>query len=345
MIQQPGFGFSFSPASPVREFFERVYRVQNSRLMAGKARTLAAYRDQITHCEKFLAKHLAETGQPERPLVLGDLTDDLLAAVMHKMLEGGKAPATANKVRATIMAIATFARQRKKIPLEELSIEKLREDKRTPRAWMEEELQAILTAAGKTPGYVGPVRAGIWFSGLILFVLNTGCRITSVMRTPRKCLDLARGTVIVPAEHQKHSKDEPFPLTEECLQMLRLFRLDERSEGPPETIFGDWPHDRHRPAESTAWVSLNRRLRKIIVRAGLRQDAEAVTATDLWHKFRKTMASYVAARMGKAAAQQLLGHSDVSVTERYLDDRIVARPDVREALPKLVPTSPVRIVG
>jgi integrase len=331
---------SADPATwSLRDFVSQVYVKHNLRV-ANKPRTRQTYLETAKQAEDFFHATLDANQVPRRPLFLSDVTNEFVAASMANFLDRGRAPATANKHLRQLAAVINFARRNRRMAIEAITVVNVPMLKRTPRAWLEDEMQAILTAAGKLPGYVGPVPAGVFFSGLILFVLNTGCRITSVMRTPLKCLDLDRGTVIVPAENQKHRADEPFPLTPECVQVLRMFRFDNRPGGPPETVFGDWPFDRNRPAGSIAWVSLTRRLRRILVAAGLFKSEREVSPGDLWHKFRKTMASHVAAKLGRAAAQALLGHSDLKVTERYLDDRIVSRPDVRTALPSLVPPPP-----
>lgn len=324
----------------LRKFFEEVYCEHKPQLAL---RTIEDYSDQISIAEAFFREQRIATGHPERSLLLSDLTKPFVLKVIKKRLGEQKAAGTVDKFRRLAVTLTNFARREFDYDVDEISMQKLRELKRSNRAWLEGELQKLLTAAAEDEGMVGNVPAGIWLPALVLFVINTGCRITSVMRTPLACLDLEQGTVIVPAENQKHGADEPFPLTPECREALRVLVWWPMRE-PPALIFGDWPYDPWHPSR-TAWPTLNGRLRTIIVRAGLRKTCKEVTRKDLWHKLRRTMASYVAARLGKAAAQQLLGHSSPGVTERYLDDRIVSRPDVRTALPKLTTALPKRIVG
>ena len=73
--------------------------------------------------------------------------------------------------------------------------------------------------------------------------------------------------------------------------------------------------------------TLIRHYRDILRRAGLPSDAK-----DLFHKIRKTTASYIKAAGGNPTDR--LGHSSDQVTKAYLDPRIAQPPRAVNLLPR-----------
>jgi integrase len=184
------------------------------------------------------------------------------------------------------------------------------------------------------PGTVGQLPANKFFLALILFLLNTGVRINAAMRTPSAGLDLARGWLKVPAHIQKQLSDQHFdllPLTVEALALI--------SPSRNTTIFEEWPYDRsEKNRKRGKWPALTKRLKRILVNAGIYASVKDVPPTDLFHKMRRCFASFVAAKSSTQTAQDFLGHSDVKVTKPYLDKRISpARPLLSNLLTEMMP--------
>jgi integrase len=70
-------------------------------------------------------------------------------------------------------------------------------------------------------------------------------------------------------------------------------------------------------------------MRRIVESAGL-----PAGRRDLFHKVRRTSATAVANKLGRAAAQDHLGHSAMSVTKVYLDPSKITRVQVADILPR-----------
>jgi integrase len=193
---------------------------------------------------------------------------------------------------------------------------------------MPDEVLKILAAAKHQPGMVGRVRAGDFFYALELFILNTGTRISAAMLTPTAGLDLDAGVVLIPAEIQKHNSDEYFDLLPCTVAALKVIR-----SGRNQRLFDDWPYDR----KKRQWPTLNRYQKRILVNAGLFATTRDVTRKDMFHKLRRSFATFVNARGGQHLAQEMLGHSHQNVTKLYIDPRMRSRTKVTELLGEFLP--------
>ncbi|MEN6368060.1 MAG: site-specific integrase [Thermoguttaceae bacterium] len=264
-----------------------------------------------------------------RAVTLGDLTDEFVSGFMARMLEKGASAPTVNCKRRCIMALWRFAYRRKdkdgrRLVAEMPEVEKLKEFKRVPVAWTVEEISRLLARAAKEPGTIGDVPARSWWKGLILFLYYTGARINAALQIRRDDLALTPegGYVLVRAEYQKQKADQQFNLSSECAQAV-LEVLGDRDG----RVFV-WPGDRRR---------LDRTFRQMLLDAGL---SPGVGACPLFHKMRKTSATQIAAKLGRAAACDHLGHSCMSVTERYLDPRQMPNVRAADVLPAPIVAEP-----
>jgi integrase len=310
-----------SPDVGLLEFVRGTYALQNSRLASGSAASLEDYVTQVNNLQTYVNELLAS--EEQRPLVLSDLNDPLVAGCMKWLLSRGRANETCNKLRAATVAIVNFSIDELDMSLKRLRVKKFKVSKRKPQCWLPEEVLQILSAARRMPGKVGAVPAGDWFLALELFILNTGTRISAAMATPSACLDLEGGWVTIPASVQKHDSDEVFdllPCTVAALRALHPARLT--------NIFDDWPYDRN----IRQWRTLNRRQKEILVAAGLFPKTAAVTKRDLFHKLRRSFATFIAMSAGKDVSRDLMGHSHQSVTDRYLDPRMLRKTRVSDHL-------------
>lgn len=326
----PGGGREFDPAEflswPVLRFAEAIVFVENPRVAGGSERTRYAYRGEIRNLQKYFDERCRQEGRPVRDLVLGDIDDRLLAGAMAWQATRGLSRESSNKLRTTIRALHAFARRERKLPAPPLTVKPFKVAKRRPQGWLIGEFDALLAATDSMPGRIGPNEAGHWWRALLLFLFNTGSRISATMHCPTAGLDLDRGYVLLPAEIQKHAADESFELLPETVAALRRLKIVQR--GLP-CIFDDWPHDRCR---DTNWRTLNNHLKRLIVAAGLAQPGEKLSHK-LFHRIRRTFGSYICKAAGSNVAQQMLGHSSPSVTKLYLDDRITGNRSVAGLLP------------
>lgn len=290
-------------AKTVREFFVETY--QPLRLTGRSEQSARLYLDAIGHLERYAG----------RPLLLHELRDELVASCLAALIKQGRSTTTANKIRRHLLSLWRLASKRDGIELPDVPA--LKEPKRVPRAWLTSELGKIVAAAGQMPGEIAGVPAGRWWTALLLVAYDTGLRITPLMQLKWANLDLAHGCVLAGAETQKHGRDETPALSAETLKALAAIR-----DPPREKIF-PWPFDRNLPQ----WPTLNRHFGRLLRRAGF-----SVTRKDLWHKIRRTTASYLKAAGGDPTAQ--LGHSSPKVTEAYLDPRICGRRRQVDLLPR-----------
>lgn len=323
MIAQPSESLQL-PDRSLLSFLLEIYAKENPRLAGGSPATLLDYRSQVSNLQRYFDAQQVAAGQPIRPIMLGDITDHLLAGAMSYTLQTRSAE-TANKLRRSILALHKFAVIEKGFPARLLRVKKLKVPKRKPKAWLVTEVNAILSAAARLEGHVGPIPAGDWFTALLLFVFNTGTRISATMNVPTSELDLATGWVYVPAEIQKDREESGFDLLPITVAALAKLQAHERGL---RRIFDDWPLDR----KSRGWRALTRRLKMILVSAGLFETIKQVPRRDLFHKWRRCFASNVAAKAGAAVAQDFLGHSAPGVTAAYLDERLIARPRLNDIL-------------
>jgi integrase len=313
------------PSPELATFLKKVYARENARVAGGSPTTLDDYFIQVGTLQKFFEQELQEKGEEPRPLTIDDITDPLVAGCMAWMKARGREARTCNKLRRTIRAIHTFAIIEKELGGKPLRVKKFKEPERQPRAWRPVQLPPLLWAAKSMP----PTKCGEWDGrddlALILFILNTGTRITATMTTPKSLLDLVLGEVLVPAGVQKDKSDQPFDLLDVTINALKAMHAS-----PGATLFGHWPYDR----KVRQWPALTKRLKKILVKAGIYASLDAIPKrVELFHKLRKTFATYVKIKFGKRAAMELCGHSAEEVTDDYIDPTQSGdRPSCREAL-------------
>jgi integrase len=299
------------------EFYRAIY-LPDRHPQPNQKLTREKYLSELAKFEREAARLL------QRPPQLADLSNDLLKLVMCRLVEAGQSVATANCLRRHVASVWRAAHQRG-LAAASCTTKPYREERRAPVALLPEECQAILTAIDRLPGRLtkrpGSPEAAIFFRALFLFQYATGTRISATLAIPTANYDWQRGLVKVPAYHQKQRADEVKDLLPSSRTALGELAPDTRGL---TLLFGDWPYG-VRP--------LLKRFKRLFVAAGLFASVEAIPKRLYgWHVLRKTFGSHVARRAGKHVACELLGHSAVSVTERYLDPRMSDRPRVCELL-------------
>jgi integrase len=157
----------------------------------------------------------------------------------------------------------------------------------------EEELQRLLRVLRED----GPRHRSVRL--ICLFLLSTGARLNEAIRASWR--DIDRGTRVwrIPAQTSKSKRVRSVPLNDSALEVLA--QLD--TEGTHELLFVN-----HRTGKQ--FVSLHKIWRDLRSRAGLPH----LRIHDLRHQY----ASFLV-NSGRTLyeVQQILGHSDPSVTQRY----------------------------
>lgn len=308
------------PQTTLRQFFRAHYLPAHNLRPA----SVTQYEVQINHVDRHVG----------RPARLDDLSDELLYAIMQRLVAGGDGATTANKLRLHINALWRSA--------EELGlVDRLPRNKRyrvdldVPVALMPEELDAILAAAGERTGFVGDVPAGQWWLTAVLFYYDLGARKSATFAVPTANLDLARGEVLLPPELQKQRRGQRLDLHAGVVRWLRELRLAERKVA---TVLGDWPYTIRCFTDHFA---------ELFVEIGMFPTGEAVPRAYKLHILRKTLASQIYAAEGIEAARERLGHSSTTVTWRYIDPRYSRKMRiseiVRDPSPARLATSPLKL--
>ena len=289
-----------SEARDLRRWFDDFYRPR--RLLRASARTVDSYRSAINSFAKFAG--FAPT--------LDQLNEARIETYLAWLGSRGAAVATINKKCRELLALANYAYRKRYLADEVRGVETLREEKKLAQCWTLPEFGKLLSAAANAPGDVSGIPAGTWWPALLLLLFYTGLRLHAALTL--RSSDLDPPFILARAECQKQKADQLFKLHEETLALLAPTRPAERELLLPT------PHGPNK---------LRGVLRSILTAAGLPS-----TRRDLFHKVRRTSATYLAAAAGKTAAQEHLGHSDASVTARYVDLRMMPRLNAVDVLPR-----------
>jgi integrase len=262
----------------------------------------------LRHAIRQFSRHLG------RPAALDDF-DDLVVSQFLAARAARLSPNSVARERSGLLALWNLAQARGLIRLRPLVAPELIPEQ-TPRAFTADELARLWTSCGQVRGYVGPVRAGIWFEALLGVLFYSGERITAVLRVQKA--NWTRPWLAVPAEARKGSrKPATYQLPEHVADLV-----DQVSAHDQPVLFF-WP------ASDTA---LRERWRVITRRAGLGDGPEVQ-----FHALRRSFASHLSAAGGDA--REALQHSSEKVTKRYLDPRITqaGQPAPWQLLPRIWP--------
>lgn len=249
-----------------------------------------------------------------------DLSDELVSQAMAFAVQAGRERSTANKIRLHCNAVWNFAYEAgfvKSAPKNK----RYKELRKEPVAWLPEEIAALLDGARTYPGFVGDLRARIWWPATISFIFCLGVRVSAAWEVKTKNLDLDEGYVLIEAETQKHRSDQRLDLFPSSVAMLKKLKLKERGV---DRVLGDYPHSLRR---------LRLDFKKVLVHSGLFPDLASIPRNMNFHALRKSLASQIYQAGGISVACNRLGHSTELVTKRYIDPRFRNDPKVRDLIP------------
>jgi integrase len=262
-------------------------------------RTVEIYRFTLRAWGQFLG----------RPPEVSDLEELSVAQFLaHRLRE--RSVATAAKDRTQIRALWEFA-ARRKLTDQWPQLRRIRVPERIPQAWLTDELQRLLEAAGERQGSIAGVPASAFWRAAILVCYETGCRVGELLGLEWR--DVSPAGILFRAENRKGKTRDIFrPISAVVAEALEAIRRDR-----PEVFAWD-----------RCYTNLWRHLGMICKAAGLPDDR-----LSKFHRLRKTHASYAAA--AGLDAQRLLDHASPATTRAYLDPRVVQPPSAPAVLPRV----------
>ncbi len=275
----------------IPEFAETYYSV---RLVDAPAKTLANYRLAVRHWDST---------HPGLPV---SAVDRLAISKHQQRLAASHSPSSVNAYLRPIMAILRLAAEEDFGLLERVpKIRMLREPKRAPLALTIEEFSTVLAVAAELNGTVAGYPAPDWWAAVLLTCWETGLRLRSLMLLRTVDLLWDESGVYSQAESAKNKKADWFPLQATTLDAIRKICDPLRERLFPRDVEID---------------AIGRRFRKLLDASGIYAPRGSGMR---FHRLRRSKASYT--ELAGGDAQRALGHSARSVTERYLDPRIVGR--------------------
>jgi len=270
--------------------FDKHYRPR--RLIGKSKNTTRLYRTTVRKFSQYLG----------RSAMLTDLTDEVVAAYLD-WLTSQIAMNSVVKEYDQLMALWRFSARRK---LVELYPDLMRPNapKPVPDAFTHEELQQLIGAAKAWPGDYFGVPCGLWWEAMIRVVYDTGERVGAILKM--KSEHLQGDWVLIPAQSRKGSQQgKRFRVSKTTRTMLAKIATLQTQE----TLFA-WPQ-----SYTYFWSIFG----KVLMKAGLPNERRGK-----WHKLRRSVATFYEAKGGNAT--ELLGHSSRRVTEAYLDNRFIEKP-------------------
>ena len=302
------------------------------------------YEIQVGHFCAYWLEKCVTSGRGYRPPTIVDLTREEIKAAMAWQAARGRTPATVNKLRRVLRAIAGHAAEVYADVPAPKKVKSYREPKRKPSSWSMDQFGLLLGVAQQLVGTVGDVSLADFVTCWLWTQYNTGSRISAMMAIRWESIDFSESVLSLEAETTKDKEEQRVTLVPEAVEALLKMRVGSAS-GP----FDHWPHDRG-PGQR-GWPALTKLLKKIVYAALIDPNSDVNTLTnkqvkavvgrrDCTHKVRRTFATEVAAREGLEAARDLLGHSSLQVTARYVDESKLPRRSQRDILPRPVARQP-----
>lgn len=286
-------------------FFDDFYRP--NRLRGKSENTSRLYRLSVRSFGKTLG----------HPALLKELTNANVNRHMQRLIDDGRAKATANKDRSQLLALWRYA-----IKLGLLSewpdVQPEIEPQRVPRAWMADEVVRLFRTIDRLPGKIDTCDRSLWWRCLLMLALDTGERIGALSECRWDWLE--GRWLIIPAEFRKGKhRDRHYLLG--CGTVSRLGELRNQSIG--NKIF-PWPY---------CSVYLWRKFGDILKEAGLPHGRR-----DKFHRLRRTCASVVHA--AGLDATEALDHTHRRTTQAYLDPRFARKDQPSEILAQWLKNPP-----
>lgn len=211
-----------------------------------------------------------------------------------KLSESGISPFTINSYIRGFNSFLTWLHQNECLP-EPIRIKKIKEGKRKPKVYSDEELKKMLRYRPQT---VAQERTYT----LICLLIDTGIRIDEALTLKRAKIDFNNLLITVIG---KGKKERIVPISIECRKQLYKFLRRHEFDLAFATVHGD---------PLTQRTALQQ-LHEVCKTVGIKKGG--------WHKFRHTFATNYLKNGGNLIhLSRVLGHEDISVTKLYVDENI-----------------------
>ncbi|MCG3171664.1 MAG: Tyrosine recombinase XerC [Pseudomonadales bacterium] len=223
---------------------------------------------------------------------LNQLTRHQIQTFHTDLRAEGLAPATCDhhlKLLRSALNLAVLWEMLDRNPVAKVPL--FREDNRLERYLNDEELNRLLVALRTSKARM--------VSNAMLFLLATGARLNEALQTRWEHIDKANRTWRIPAANSKSKRVRSVPLNDAALEVLANLG----TEGKNEYLFVNVKTKERLTVVNTVWG-------RIRIAAGLPK----LRIHDLRHQHASML---VNSGRSLYEVQQLLGHSDPSVTTRY----------------------------
>jgi len=269
---------TFDEAVPIFLDYLKSYR-------AYSPMTIGAYDTDLRMFREFLAKRHGGV------LALNEITREMI--IQFGVSLKGAAPLTVRRKYACLSSFFGFLQDMghaKHNPARRLPLPKVSET--VPIFLSPEQAQRLIEAANKP-----------WSKTLVVLLLSTGIRRSEAVGITLDDLDLESRQLLV---NGKGSKQRVVPLNDSVVDAIREY-LAHRPQTGSRYLFIS--HE----GKPLACRAVNRMLARVIRRAGL--EGHGITP----HKLRHTFATHLIRNgVDVRTVQELLGHSDLQTTAKYL---------------------------
>lgn len=248
-----------------------------------------------------------------------ELSSDLVFEFAAWLKDNGRAARTISGRVASLLTIWREARRCKLAPdlPENEDLPTIAVPKRVPRAWEMSDFERLVRAAAEAKGNMKgtQIPARVWWTSMFLFMFDTGTRRGAALAVKPADIDLRKRLVRLEVESAKTKVEQYVAISAQTcswIEELLKHRFDQA-----------WPLQM---CES----SLYYQFKKILRAAGLPEDRR-----NLFHKIRRTNATYTAVCGSLDQAQQSLGHESPRMTlQSYIDPTIYRPTSPADILPR-----------
>jgi integrase len=198
------------------------------------------------------------------------------------------------------------------------TLRKLKETVPPVDCWEPDECRTIIANVGAA--VVRPrfgFDAEAFWRAVLLLDWYTGARAGTLLKLRRRDLDFATGWLSIPGEFVKNRRSKKYRLAQEAVDAVRLVADDERLL--PFPFSREAFHSQFRRILQAADVS-----------PGQRDSMHRL------HRWRRSVATEIAVRLGLHAAMAMLDHQDMKTTMRYVDVSRLPGHDMSIVLPPLL---------
>ena len=261
--------------------------------------------DQLRYSAEHFTKWLGH------PAATADFTKLLLVGFLANRIKDGRSPGTVNKDRRSLLCLWHAAADLGLCP-QPPRIPKVREPASVPHTFTADELKELLAAAARMPD-VGLYHGPTWWASLLVFLYQSGARITAALKVETTDVDFVNRVVVLRGENAKTHKTQVVSINDTGVFWLRKQISTRRGEV--------WP-----------WPKHHRRLFEWFKRLVELTSVE-MPARTAFHSFRRTHATAVCELFGLEAASRQLAHSSIAVTRRYVANSRLTVPRIADSLP------------